>query len=306
MKILAIDGNSILNRAFYGIKLLTTKDGRFTNGIYGFMNIFYKLIEELSPDGVAVAFDLKAPTFRHKMYDGYKAGRKGMPPELAQQMPVLKELLTALGYKILETEGFEADDILGTVAAMCSGGECYLATGDRDSFQLIRDNVTVLLPHTKMGRTTTEVYDTQRILSEYGVTPVQMIDIKALQGDSSDNIPGVSGVGPKTAGELVGKYGSLTYIYDNLDTLEIKPNLKSKLAADKDKAFLSYTLGTIITDAPVNCTLEELVPAEPDAERAREMLADLEMFKLLEKLSLGAPAQEKAGEVKGAEFCLRL
>lgn len=297
MKILAIDGNSILNRAFYGIKLLTTKDGRFTNGIYGFMNIFYKLTEEVSPDGTVVAFDLKAPTFRHKMYDGYKAGRKGMPPELAQQMPVLKELLKSLGYKIVETEGFEADDILGTVASLCTADDmCYIATGDRDSFQLIRDNVTVLLPHTKMGRTQTEVYDTARIMEEYGVTPPQMIDIKALQGDSSDNIPGVAGVGPKTAGDLIKKFGSVEYIYENLETLDIKENLKNKLINDREKAFLSYKLGTIVTNAPINCTFDDFIPQEADALKAKSMLADLEMFKLIEKLDLGAVQSVKNSE----------
>ena len=223
MNVLVIDGNSILNRAFYGIRLLTTKDGRSTNGIYGFMNIFLKLIDETKPEAVAVAFDLHAPTFRHNMYDGYKAGRKGMPPELASQMPVLKELLTALGYKILEKEGFEADDILGTVADLCGKDDmCYLATGDRDSFQLVRENVTVLLPRTKMGTTVTDCYTPEKIMEEYGVTPIQMIDIKALQGDSSDNIPGVPGVGQKTAGELIKSFGSIQYIYDNLDSLPLE------------------------------------------------------------------------------------
>lgn len=304
MKILAVDGNSILNRAFYGIKLLTTKDGRFTNGIYGFMNIFLKLIDDLNPDGVTVAFDLKAPTFRHKMYDGYKAGRKGMPPELAQQMPVLKELLRAMGYKILETEGYEADDILGTIAAMCQEGDtCYLATGDRDSFQLIRDNVTVLLPHTKMGRTQTEEYTVERIKTEFGVTPPQMIDIKALQGDSSDNIPGVAGVGPKTAGELIQKFGSVEKIYNEIDSLDIKDNLKNKLKNDREKAFLSYTLGTIVTDAPIGCQLADLAPQSTDSACVREMLADLEMFKLIEKLDLGtSPMPEKQEKSKELIF----
>lgn len=297
MKILAIDGNSILNRAFYGIKQLTTKDGRFTNGIYGFMNIFLKLCEDLSPDGVAVAFDLKAPTFRHKMYDGYKANRKGMPPELAQQMPVLKELLVSLGYKIVELEGFEADDVLGTISAMCTDNdECFIATGDRDSFQLIGDNVTVLLPHTKMGRTQTEVYDKNRLFEEYGVTPDQMIDIKALQGDSSDNIPGVAGVGPKTAGDLIKTYGSVQNIYDNIDTLEIKETLREKLKTDREKAFLSLTLGTIIKDAPINCALSDFVPQKADEQRARGMLADLEMFKMIEKLNFSAPSRGEKTE----------
>ena len=298
MKILAIDGNSIVNRAFYGIKQLTTKDGRFTNGIYGFMSIFYKLFEEVEPDGVAIAFDLKAPTFRHKMYDGYKANRHGMPPELAQQIPVLKELLVALGYKIIQLEGYEADDILGTVAGMCGENDvCYIATGDRDSFQLVSGNVTVLLPHTKMGRTQTEVYDEARILADYGVTPLQMIDIKALQGDASDCIPGVAGVGSKTAGDLIQKYGSVQYIYDNIDSLEIKENLKNKLVTDKEKAFLSYTLGTIIKNVPLDCTLADLTPNKADEAHARAMLADLEMFKLIEKLEFAVPtATEKAEE----------
>lgn len=305
MKILAIDGNSILNRAFYGIRALSTKDGRFTNGIYGFLTILMKLTDEVKPDGVAIAFDLKAPTFRHKMYDGYKANRHGMPPELAQQLPVLKELLTALGYKILSLEGYEADDILGTVAKMCeNGNECYIATGDRDSFQLIRDNVTVLLPHTKMGTTTTEIYTPQRIMEEYGVTPVQMIDIKALQGDASDCIPGVAGVGQKTAGDLIQKFGTIKNIYENIDTLEIKENLKNKLLNDKEKAFLSYTLGTIINNVPIECDLDDFVVQNIDEQKARAMLADLEMFKIIEKLNFSAPTsvEMKKEKTKELEF----
>lgn len=303
MKILAIDGNSILNRAFYGIRALSTKDGRFTNGIYGFLTILMKLSDEVKPDGVAIAFDLKAPTFRHKMYDGYKANRHGMPPELAQQLPVLKELLTALGYKILSLEGYEADDILGTVAKMCEdGNECYIATGDRDSFQLIRDNVTVLLPHTKMGTTTTETYTPARIMEEYGVTPVQMIDIKALQGDSSDCIPGVAGVGQKTAGDLIQKFGTIQNIYDNIDTLEIKENLKNKLLNDKEKAFLSYTLGTIISNVPIECELDDLRVQNVDESKARAMLADLEMFKIIEKFNFSAPTAVEKKEEKAKEL----
>ena len=305
MKILAIDGNSILNRAFYGIRTLSTKDGRFTNGIYGFLTILMKLSDEMKPDGVAIAFDLKAPTFRHKMYDGYKANRHGMPSELAEQLPVLKELLTALGYKILSLEGYEADDILGTVAKMCeNGNECYIATGDRDSFQLIRENVTVLLPHTKMGTTTTEIYTPARIMEDYGVTPVQMIDIKALQGDASDCIPGVAGVGQKTAGDLIQKFGTIKNIYDNIDTLEIKENLKNKLLNDKEKAFLSYTLGTIINNVPMGCELNDFVVQNIDEQKARAMLADLEMFKIIEKLNFSAPTvtEKKAEKVKELDF----
>ena len=303
MKILAIDGNSILNRAFYGIRTLSTKDGRFTNGIYGFLTILMKLTDEIKPDGVAIAFDLKAPTFRHKMYEGYKANRHGMPSELAQQVPVLKELLIALGYKLLSLEGYEADDILGTVAKMCEdGNECYIATGDRDSFQLIRDNVTVLLPHTKMGTTTTEVCTPARIMEEYGVTPVQMIDIKALQGDSSDCIPGVSGVGQKTAGDLIRKFGSIQNIYDNIDTLDIKENLKNKLINDKEKAFLSYTLGTIINNVPIECAIEDLFIQNTDEIKARSMLADLEMFKIIEKMNFSAPTAVEKKEAKSKEL----
>ena len=303
MKILAIDGNSILNRAFYGIRALSTKDGRFTNGIYGFLTILMKLRDEVKPDGVAIAFDLKAPTFRHKMYDGYKANRHGMPPELAQQLPVLKELLVALGYKIISLEGYEADDILGTVAGMCNDGDfCFIATGDRDSFQLIRDNVTVLLPHTKMGTTTTETYTPARIKEEYGVTPIQMIDIKALQGDASDCIPGVAGVGQKTAGDLIQKFGTIQNIYDNIDTLEIKENLKNKLLNDKEKAFLSYTLGTIINNVPIDCDLIDLIPQNTDESKAREMLADLEMFKIIEKLNFTAPTAVETKEEKTKEL----
>ncbi len=305
MKILAIDGNSILNRAFYGIRALSTKDGRFTNGIYGFLTILMKLCDEVKPQGVAIAFDLKAPTFRHKMYDGYKANRHGMPPELAQQLPVLKELLVALGYKIISLEGYEADDILGTVAEMCKdGNECFIATGDRDSFQLVRDNVTVLLPHTKMGTTTTEVYTPVRIKEEYGVTPIQMIDIKALQGDASDCIPGVAGVGQKTAGDLIQKFGTIQNIYDNIDSLEIKETLKNKLVNDKEKAFLSYTLGTIINNVPIDCTLNDLIPQNADEQKARAMLADLEMFKIIEKLNLGmvTTTEKKEEKVKELDF----
>ncbi len=292
MKVLVVDGNSILNRAFFGIKLLTTKDGRFTNAIYGFMNIFLRLLDDTKPDAVAIAFDLKKPTFRHKMYDGYKAGRKGMPPELHQQLPVVKEILRSMGYAVLEQEGFEADDILGTIAGECGECDfCYLATGDRDSFQLIRDNVNVLLPHTKFGTTTTELYTTKRIMDEYGVTPLQMIDIKALQGDSSDNIPGVAGIGPKTAGELIQKFGSLDKIYENLEELDIKENLKAKLRDNKDSAYLSYTLGTIVTNVP-GCELESFIPKEADNDKLRFILTDLEMFKILEKMNLSSKVSE--------------
>lgn len=287
MKLLVLDGNSIINRAFYGIKLLTTKDGRYTNAIYGFMNIFYKLCDELHPDSVAFAFDLKAPTFRHKMYDEYKAGRKPMPPELAEQMPVLKDLLRALGYKIVTKEGYEADDILGTLAFSCKDGdECYIATGDRDSLQLVGDNVKVLLASTKMGRPETNIYDVKRIKDDYGVTPHQLIDIKALMGDSSDNIPGVSGVGQKTAQSLISELGSIQYIYDNIDTIDIRETLRNKLKNDKDSAFMSYKLGEICKSVPIETDYSFYVPDEGDKGEALSILRSLEMYKLIDKIGL--------------------
>ena len=287
MKLLVLDGNSIINRAFYGIKLLTTKDGRYTNAIYGFMNIFYKLCDELHPDSVAFAFDLKAPTFRHKMYDEYKAGRKPMPPELAEQMPVLKDLLRALGYKIVTKEGYEADDILGTLAFSCKDGdECYIATGDRDSLQLVGDNVKVLLASTKMGRPETNIYDVKRIKDDYGVTPHQLIDIKALMGDSSDNIPGVSGVGQKTAQSLISELGSIQNIYDNIDTIDIRETLRDKLKNDKDAAFMSYKLGEICKSVPIETDYSFYVPDEGDKGEALSILRSLEMYKLIDKIGL--------------------
>ena len=304
MKLLVIDGNSILNRAFYGIKLLTTKDGRYTNGIYGFMNIFHKLLEECTPDRVAIAFDVKAPTFRHEMYSEYKAGRHAMPDELKQQMPVLKDLLTVMGYKTVEKAGWEADDILGTLSVqMKDGDHCYIATGDRDSLQLVSENTTVLLASTKMGRTQSVPYDTARIAEDYGVTPKQMIELKALQGDSSDNIPGVAGVGPKTAGELIIKYGSVQYIFDHLDELDIKPKLKEKLEAGRESAFLSHTLGTISLEAPVDTDMDSYIPKKPDVREATKLLSSLEMFSMIEKFGIGSAsaAEENAEEIVKTE-----
>lgn len=291
MKLLVLDGNSILNRAFYGIKLLTTKDGRFTNAIYGFMNILLKLEEDVQPDAVAVTFDVKAKTFRHLMYDGYKANRKGMPPELAEQMPVLKELLTALGYRIVTKEGFEADDLIGTLASHTKAEDtCYIATGDRDSLQLVRENVQVLLASTKMGRPETNVYDIAKIREEYGVTPRQMIDIKALMGDSSDNIPGVAGIGKKTAEALIQQFQTLDDVYANIDAPEIKAGMRQKLLDGKDCAYLSYKLGTIELDAPIDTALTQYVKEPPNVQEATGILVSLEMFKILEKLHLSDDA----------------
>ncbi len=287
MNLLVLDGNSIVNRAFYGIKLLTTKDGQFTNGIYGFLNILLRLEEETKPDAVAIAFDLKVPTFRHKMYDGYKAGRHGMPPELATQMPILKELLSDLGYTIVEKEGYEADDILGTFSkAITEEDHCYIATGDRDSLQLVRDNVTVLLASTKQGQAQTVHYDPAMVKETYQVDPPQLIDVKALMGDSSDNIPGVAGIGQKTAGDLISRFGNIDYIYENLDTIDIKAGVRTKLQNDKDNAYLSRTLGTICCEVPVDLDLAHYAVAEGDKAKAARTLASLEMFGLIDKLGL--------------------
>lgn len=291
MKILVIDANSIVNRAFYGIKLLTTKDGRYTNAIYGFLNIFLKLREETGADCVAFAFDLKSPTFRHKLYSEYKAGRKGMPDELAEQMPILKELLTALGYKLVALEGYEADDILGTLSAACrEEDECFIATGDRDSLQLVGARTRVLLASTKMGRPETRLYDEARVLAEYSVTPPQLIDVKALMGDSSDNILGVAGVGRKTAETLISEFGSIRNIYGNLDMLPIKDSLREKLRAGRDSAFMSYELGKICTSVPMETDYTAYVPGAGDPNEGIRILRSLEMFKLMEKLGLDAAA----------------
>ncbi len=299
MKLLVLDGNSILNRAFYGIKLLSTKNGEFTNGIYGFLTMLRRLLDETEPDAVAIAFDRKAPTFRHKQYAGYKANRKGMPPELAGQLPVLQELLTSLGYRIVSCEGWEADDILGTLAAACEGrgDTCLIATGDRDSLQLVSRDTSVRLATTKFGQPQVTLYDEKKLMEEYGVTPAQMIDLKAIQGDSSDCIPGVAGIGPKGAGELIQKYGSVQYIYDHLAELEIKPGTRDKLEKSRDNAFLSYDLGTIRKNAPIDTELSHYVKTEGEPQKAAAAMVKLELFSLLEKFGLtagSAPAGEAA------------
>ena len=211
MKLLILDGNSVINRAFYGVKLLTTKDGQYTNAIFGFLNILERMEKEEQPEAVCVAFDLHGPTFRHEKYDGYKANRHGMPEELAQQMPVMKQVLKAMNIPIYECQGWEADDVIGTVAKICGNHdwECVIATGDRDSLQLVDEHVRVKLVISKPGQTVTTLYDTQKFQEEYGFVPPKIVDLKSLMGDSSDNIPGVPGVGPKTATELLLKFGSL-------------------------------------------------------------------------------------------------
>ena len=296
MKILAIDGNSIINRAFYGIRPLTTKSGEYTNAVYGFITTLNRILAEENPDGVVVAFDVKKPTFRHEMYEQYKAGRKGMPEELHSQMPILKEWLSLMGYCILEKPGFEADDILGTVADMCEkgGNECIIATGDRDALQLISDTTRVLLTATRMGKSEHINFDKAALYEKYGVEPRGMIELKSLQGDSSDNIPGVAGIGEKTAAELITRFGSIDYIYDNIDTLDIKENLKNKLIMGKESAYLSRKLGEICKCVPLDMELSDLLPRERDEHGVATLMTRLEFFKLMENMGITPEAPQMA------------
>ena len=309
MRLLVIDGNSIANRAFFGIKLLTTKDGRYTNAIYGFLNILLSLLKECEPDEVAVAFDLKAPTFRHKMYDGYKATRHGMPEELAQQMPVLKELLADLGYRTVTAEGWEADDILGTLAAACAArkDDCFLATGDRDSLQLVSDTTTVLLAATVMGRSKTVTMDVDAIQEKYGIQPRQLIEVKSLMGDASDNIPGVKGIGEKTALTLVQNFGTLEGVYEHIDDKLIKPKQREHLLECREMAQLSHTLGTIRTDAPIDTAEGTYAVGEGNKAEAVRLLQELEIHSLIPRFGLdgiapAAPEEEDGIELAEAEL----
>lgn len=288
MKLLVLDGNSILNRAYYGVKLLSNSNGEYTNGILGFLRIFNKLQNEIEPDGTAIAFDRKAPTFRHKQYAGYKANRKGMPEELAQQLPVLQELLRDMGYTIVTCEGWEADDILGTLAAACerNGDTCVIATGDRDSLQLVSPSATVRLTTSKFGQPQVTLYDEAKIMEDYGVTPKQMIDLKAIQGDVSDCIPGVKGIGEKGASELIRTFGSVEYIYDNLETIDVKLGVRKKLEESRENAFLSYDLGTIRKNAPIDDVPAHYIKTEGDPQKAAGTMVRLELFSLLEAFGL--------------------
>ena len=284
MKLLVIDGNSIINRAFYGIKILTTKKGEYTNAVYGFLTMMAKILDDTSPEAVAIAFDKKAPTFRHESYEGYKANRHGMPDELATQLPLVKEILQYLGYKTVECVGFEADDILGTLAKSCenSGNECVLATGDRDSLQLVSPTTTVRLITTK----NTVTYDENKVKNEYKVTPKQLIDIKAIQGDTSDNIPGVKGIGEKGARELIVRFGSLDGVYEHIDDSVIKPAMRKKLLADKENAYLSLFLGKIATDVPIETDIRTYIPKAPDNKNAYALMNRLELFSLIKKWNI--------------------
>ena len=288
-KLLLIDGNSIINRAFYGImgnKMLMTEDGTYTNAVYGFLSILFKELDDIKPEYLVVAFDLKAPTHRHKMYDKYKANRHGMPEELAMQMPILKETLKAMNVCIIEKEGYEADDILGTLAKWGQKEELEVTvlTGDRDSFQLIDKNIKVRIPRTKMGKTETEDYTVEKIEEEYGLEPLDLIEVKGLMGDASDNIPGVPGVGEKTALNLIKQYKSIDEVYNHID--EQKGKLKEKLSENKDLAYLSRTLGTIDINAPIEKDLGAFQVEEWNKPEVLEIFKKLKFNRFIDRFAL--------------------
>ena len=261
MKLMILDGNSIINRAFYGIRMLNAPDGTPTNAVYGFLSTFRRVFDLAQPQAVCVAFDVHAPTFRHEQYALYKAQRKPMPEELAVQMPLLKQTLDYMGVRRLELAGWEADDLLGTLARRCeaAGWTCDVVTGDKDSLQLITDSTHVFNVKTRMGQTDTIEYTPERFREEYGFDPIRMIDLKALMGDSSDNIPGVPGIGEKTAKDLLVRFGTVADIYRDLDALDIKPGVRKKLTEGRESAQLSFDLATIRTDAPIDFALESAV-----------------------------------------------
>ena len=291
-KILVVDGNSILNRAFYGIRILTNKDGLPTNAVYGMVTILSRHLETLNPDYCAVAFDLKAPTFRHEMFEGYKANRHGMPEELAAQLPYAKECMHDMGFTVLEAPGFEADDILGTIAARAEaeGVRAYVLTGDRDSLQLISDTTHVLLATNK----DTIEFGRDEFTEKYGITPEQFVDVKALMGDSSDNIPGVAGIGEKTAFKLISEFGSLDGVYENYKDSSLTASVKAKLEAGRENAYMSKTLATILRDAPVCDDFESLKNEGMRCSELRELFEKLEFSALIKRFNLDAVEADEA------------
>ena len=294
MKLLILDGNSVINRAYFGVRPLTTRDGLYTHAIYGFLNILERMEKEEQPEAVAVAFDLHGPTFRHLKYEGYKANRHGMPEELAQQMPIMKDVLRAMNIPIYECQGWEADDVIGTAAKICSnqGWECVIVTGDRDSLQLIDGNVHVKLVISKPGQTTATLYTEEVFREEYGFEPKKLIDLKALMGDSSDNIPGVGGIGPKTAKELLAKFGSLDGVYAHLDDPSIRPKLREKLEKDREQAYLSYDLATIRPEAPVEFAPQDAIVQPYNRPELYKLFQKLEFVRLIDKYGLRGAAEE--------------
>ena len=302
MKLMTLDGNSIVNRAFYGIRPLNAADGTPTNAIYGFLNILQRLISEESPDALCVTFDLPAPTFRHEQYEGYKAHRKPMPDELRIQIPILKEVLGAMNIPCVELAGWEADDLLGALSRKCESEdcECVIVTGDKDSLQLVSELTRVKLVKSRAGQTETKEYTPDAFFEEYGFSPDKMIDLKALMGDASDNIPGVAGVGEKTALELVRKYGGIDEIYTNLDDLDIKDSVRKKLEAGRDRAKLSYMLATIRIDAPVELSPCDGLRRDPNNDELYKILKRLGLNRMIEKYGLTIPDASN-GEQKRIE-----
>lgn len=300
-KLVLIDGNSIINRAFYGImgnKMLMTEDGVYTNAVYGFLAILFKIIDDIKPEYLVVAFDLKAPTHRHKIYSEYKATRKGMPDELASQMPILKEILIAMNIKIIEKEGYEADDILGTLAkwGQAQKLDVTILTGDRDSFQLIDNNIKVRIPRTKQGKTETEDYDIEKIKEEYGIMPKDLIEVKGLMGDTSDNIPGVPGIGEKTALSLIKEYKTIDSVYENIENQ--KGKLKEKLENGKDLAYLSKTLGTIDINADIEKELNLIRVQKWNNEAVLDIFKKLKFKRFIDRFNL----QENDNKVEKVEI----
>ena len=304
-KLVLVDGNSIMNRAFYGImgsKMLMTKDGKYTNAVYGFLAILFKLLEDIDPQYIVVAFDLKAPTARHKLYEGYKATRKGMPDELAEQMPIIKEILRSMNIDIVEMEGYEADDVLGTLSRYGEnqGLEVTILSGDRDTFQLATDKVTIRIPRTKGGKTETEEYNRKKILETYGIEPKQLIDVKGLQGDTSDNIPGVPGVGEKTALSLIKKFGSVENLYNAIEeeTDGLKGKQREKIVTNKELAFLSKTLGTINLEVPISDTLDDFKVEEWDKPKVLEIFKELNFNRYIDRFDLRGEGTIQKEETK--------
>ena len=291
-RLLLIDGNSIMNRAFYGImgNKMLSNNGKYTNAVYGFLAILFKNLEDLNPDYIAVSFDLKAKTARHKLYEGYKANRHGMPEELAEQMPMIKEVLRAMNIDIVEKEGYEGDDILGTLSKFGEkqGLDVTILSGDRDTFQLATDKVTIRIPRTKQGKTEVDEYDRKKVIEEYGLEPNALIEVKGLQGDTSDNIPGVPGIGPKTAIGLIQKYGTIDNLYKAIE--EGKDDLKGKnkesIIENKDLAILSRTLGEINCNVPLEDTLENLKTEEWDKAKVLELFTEWNFKRYIERFNL--------------------
>ena len=309
-RLVLIDGNSIMNRAFYGImssKMLTTSDGTYTNAVYGFLSILFKIQEDLNPEYIGVAFDLKGPTKRHKMYENYKANRHGMPDELASQMPIIKDVLRAMNIKIIEKQGYEGDDIIGTLSKIGEEDrmDVTILSGDRDNFQLASDKVTIRIPRTKMGKTEYEDYDRNRIIEEYGLEPNELIEVKGLMGDTSDNIPGVPGVGEKTALSLIKHYRTIENLYNEVENnenlLDVKGKLKEKILENKELAFLSKQLGTIDRNAPIEEKIEDLKLQEWNKSEVYNLFKYLKFNRFIERFNM----QDENLETNNKELFLK-